>query len=76
METCLAAKHRTPVLCQYRYWHGHVLRDSIQKETLLIIFPALTGVLYFVDLYFVLVRSEKPSQAGLQLIYYMPGAGG
>ena len=43
---------------------------------MLIIIPALTGVLYFVDLYFVLVRSEKPGQAGLQLIYYMPGAGG
>lgn len=35
----------------------------------------MTAVLYFVDIYFVLVRSYGPSKAGIQLLYYTPGIG-
>ncbi|KAH8820521.1 hypothetical protein F5884DRAFT_52681 [Xylogone sp. PMI_703] len=36
---------------------------------------AMTGVLYFVDIYFTLAKGFSPSKAGLQLLYYTPGIG-
>jgi hypothetical protein len=35
----------------------------------------MVAVLYFVDIYFVLVKSYTPSKAGEQLLYYVPGIG-
>ena len=35
----------------------------------------MVAVLYFVDIYFVLVKSYIPSKAGEQLLYYVPGIG-
>jgi len=35
----------------------------------------MTAVLYFVDIYFVLVKAYTPSKAGIQLLYYTPGIG-
>lgn len=34
------------------------------------------AVFYVVDLYFVLVLDYTPSEAGRNLIFYMPGLGG
>jgi len=36
---------------------------------------AITAVLYFTDFYFVNAKLYRPSQAGLQLLYYTPGIG-
>jgi MFS family permease len=36
---------------------------------------AMTAVLYFVDIYFTLVKAYTASQAGMQLLYYTPGIG-
>lgn len=36
---------------------------------------AMIAVLYFVDIYFTLVKAYTPSQAGIQLLYYTPGIG-
>jgi MFS family permease len=44
-------------------------------QTLANPFPAMVAVLYFVDIYFVLVKSYTPSKAGIQLLYYTPGLG-
>lgn len=35
----------------------------------------MIAVLYFVDIYFTLVKAYTPSQAGIQLLYYTPGIG-
>lgn len=35
----------------------------------------MTAVLYFVDIYFTLVKAYTPSDAGIQLLYYTPGIG-
>jgi hypothetical protein len=35
----------------------------------------MIAVLYFVDIYFTLVKSYSPSEAGTKLLYYVPGIG-
>ncbi|KAH8899994.1 MFS general substrate transporter [Thozetella sp. PMI_491] len=36
---------------------------------------AMYAVMYFMDLYFVLVQGNSPSKAGIALLYYLPGMG-
>jgi hypothetical protein len=36
----------------------------------------MTAVLYYVDIYLVLVKAFTPSYAGIQLLFYTPGIGG
>jgi len=36
---------------------------------------AMTAVLYFVNIYFVFVKCYRPSDAGIQLLFYTPGIG-
>ena len=37
---------------------------------------AMFSVMYFLDLYFVLVQGNDPSTAGIALLYFLPGLGG
>jgi len=37
---------------------------------------AMFAILYFMDLYFALVEGRSPSQAGISLLYFLPGLAG
>ena len=37
---------------------------------------AMFAVMYFLSLYFTIVENQSSGQAGLQLLYYMPGLSG
>ncbi len=37
---------------------------------------AMFSIMYFMDLYFVLVQGKKPSEAGIVLLYLLPDLGG
>jgi hypothetical protein len=52
------------------------MHHKTKKFEALLTFTAMIAVLYFVDIYFTLVKAYTPSQAGIQLLYYTPGIGG
>jgi hypothetical protein len=54
---------------------GMGILPSLHPQTLANPLLAMVAVLYFVDIYFVLVKAYTPSKAGIQLLYYTPGIG-
>ncbi len=70
------AEYGSFVLHQLGYWDGYVRPITYVLCLIITDSLAMTGVLYFVDIYFTLVKGYSASKAGIQLLYYTPGIGG